>query len=133
MFVKLGGMLVSGPVWAQFFQQCGVGPGFRAENMQPVFHSCLSSCISQCLPPSCLCCSNACCLRMSSQVNAARQSTQTYLHEAQVNNLILDPHHKPRGPLHIVCACVCVRYIEHAFEKCARIVSLDRLLWSQGF
>ncbi|KAG7225766.1 hypothetical protein INR49_014417 [Caranx melampygus] len=57
--------------------------------------------------PSCLCCSNACCLRMSSQVNAARQNTQTYLHEAQVNNLILDPHHSPCRPLHFVCAFVC--------------------------
>ena len=60
-------------------------------------------------PPSCLCCANACCLRMPSQVNAERQSTKTYLHEAQGNNLILDPH---CGPLHFVCACVLLRNVQ---------------------
>ena len=119
MLIKFEEILVSGLVWAQNCQQCGVEPGVR--EVSPPF---LSVQLYQCFPPSCLCCSNACCLRMSSQVNAARQSTQTYLHEAQVYNLILDPHHKPCRPLHFVCAFVCVRYIVHAFEKCARTVAL---------
>lgn len=50
-------------------------------------------------------------------------STQTYLHEAQVNKLILDPHHKSCGPLHFVCACVCAKIV-HASEKLAKIVAL---------
>lgn len=45
--MKLGGILVSGKVYAQ--KQCGVGLCVLAENMLSVFHPCLSSCASQCL------------------------------------------------------------------------------------
>lgn len=38
---------------------------------------------------------------MSSQVAAAHHSIQTYLHEAQIHNLILDPQAWQ-------CVCVCV-------------------------
>lgn len=44
--------MFTGAVCAQVCQQCGVGPGVHAENVQSVFHPCLSSCFSQCLLPA---------------------------------------------------------------------------------
>ncbi|MEQ2170864.1 hypothetical protein GOODEAATRI_004661 [Goodea atripinnis] len=62
-------------------RQCGVGQEVHAEravslpSLSVQFYQSVS-------PPSSLCCSNACCLRMSCPVTAAAKSTQTPLHEA---------------------------------------------------
>lgn len=58
------------------------------------------------------------------QSGECSMSKHPNLHEAQVNNLILDTHHNPRRPLHSVCrACVCVYYLVLSFKKRARIVA----------
>lgn len=98
----------------QLFQQCGVG--------QVVCHACLLSCPSLLPAPFAapVLAALACPVRWLQHVTAP----QTYLHEAQVHNLILDPQMCVCVCL-LACVCVCLSHIY--FVKFARIVTLYNL------
>lgn len=99
--MKLGGILVSWKVYAQ--KQCGVGLCVLAEKSSilvcpvvPVSVSSQLPVLLQCLLPT--------------HVQSGECSTSKHpnLHEAQASNLLLDTHHDPFRPLHLICVYVCV-------------------------